>query len=58
MTLVYVQSEQNIADIFTKGLPYPRSMKLVYRVCGVYDVYAMTDCDNVAALWDCVYESD
>ena len=58
VTLIYVQSEQNIADIFTKGLPYPRFMKLVYRVRGVYDVYAMTDCDSVAALWDCVYDSD
>jgi hypothetical protein len=58
VTLVYVQSEQNIADIFTKGLAHPRFIKLVYRVRGVYDVYAMTDCDSVAALWDCVYDSD
>jgi hypothetical protein len=48
VTLVYVQSEQNIADIFTKGLLYPRFMKLVYRVREVYDVYAITDCDIVA----------
>ncbi len=48
----------NIADIFTKGLPYPRFMKLVYRVRGVYDVYAMTDCDSVARVQDCMYESD
>jgi hypothetical protein len=57
VTLIYVQSEQNIADIFTQGLPYPRFMKLVYRVRGVYDVYAMTDCDSVTRVWDCMYES-
>jgi hypothetical protein len=58
VTLIYVQSDQNIVDTFTKRLPYPRFMKLVYRVRGVYDMYAMTDCDSVAALWDCVYDSD
>ncbi len=56
VTLVYVQSEQNIADIVTKGLAYPRFMKLIYRVRGVYYVYSMTDC--VIRVWDCAYDSE
>jgi hypothetical protein len=47
VTLVYVKSNDNLADIFTKGLAYPRFMTLIYRVCGVFDVYAATDCDSV-----------
>ena len=56
VTLVYVKSDDNLADIFTKGLAYPRFMTLIYRVCGVFDVYAATDCDSVAALFDSDYE--
>jgi len=56
VTLVYVKSDDNLADIFTKGLAYPRFMTLIYRVCGVFDVYAATDCDKVAVLFDSDYE--
>jgi hypothetical protein len=52
VTLVYVKSEEQLADIFTKGLAYPRFMQLVHRVRGVYDVYAVTDCDSVVELFD------
>jgi hypothetical protein len=47
------------ADIFTKEFAHLMFMKLVYRVHGgVYDVYAMTDYDSLARLWDYLYESD
>jgi hypothetical protein len=32
VTLVYVKTEEQLADIFTKGLAYPRFMQLVHRV--------------------------
>ena len=31
VTLVYVKSEEQLADIFTKELAYPRFMQLVHR---------------------------
>ena len=50
--LVYVRTDEQLADIFTKGLAYPRFIRLVHRVRGYYDVYAISDCDTVAELFD------
>ncbi len=54
---LYVKSDEHLAKIFTKGLAYPRLMHLKHRVRGVYDVYAITDCDSVVQLLesDCDY---
>ena len=51
VNLVYVRSEDQLADIFTKGLAYPRFMVLVYRVRGVYDVYAVSDIDSIMEMF-------
>jgi hypothetical protein len=50
--LVYVRTDEQLADIFTKGLAYPRFVRLVHRVRGYYDIYAISDCDAVAELFD------
>jgi hypothetical protein len=52
--LIYVRTEEQLADIFTKGLAYPRFIRLVHRVRGYYDIYAISDCDTVAELFDSV----
>ena len=51
VNLVYVRSEDQLADIFTKGLAYPRFMVLVYRVRGVFDVYAVSDIDSIMEMF-------
>jgi hypothetical protein len=48
--LVFVRSVDQLADILTKGLAYPRFMELVFIVRGVF-VFAV-DCDGVADLYD------
>jgi hypothetical protein len=50
--LAYVRTDEQLADIFTKGLAYPRFFRLVHRVRGYYDIYAISDCDAVAELFD------
>ncbi len=50
--LVYVRTDEQLADIFTKGLAYPRFVRLVHRVRGHHDIYVISDCDAVAKLFD------
>jgi len=50
--LVYVRTDEQLTDIFTKGLAYPRFIRLVHRVRGYYDIYAISYCDTVAELFD------
>ena len=61
VTLVYVRSEDQLADIFTKGLAYPRFKMLVHKVRGVYDGYPGMDIDSVSELFESdedYYDSD
>jgi hypothetical protein len=51
VNLVYVRSEDQLAGIFTKRFAYPRLMVLVYRVRGVYDVYAVSDIDSIMEMF-------
>ncbi len=50
--LVYVRTDEPLADILTKGLAYPRFIRLIHRVRGYYDIYAISDCDTVSELFD------
>ena len=53
VNLIFVSSENQLADIFTKGLAFSRFMVLVHNVRGVYEYDLFVyDHDSVAELYD------
>ncbi len=56
--MIYVRTDEQLADIFTKGLAYPRFIRLAHRVRGYYDIYAISDWDTVAELFNSDSDSE
>ncbi len=49
-----MRTDEQLGEIFTKRLAYPRFMMLVHRVRGYqyYDLYAVADCGSAPKLFD------
>ncbi len=43
---MYVRTDEQLAEILTKGLAYLTLVMLVHIVRRDYDVYAVADCDS------------